>query len=154
MIRYRNISTGCGTLLPATSMTSSSRAIALFCCGAAAAAVIPRSLLPMPVQPAVTRPPGLAPSRRRWLEPQRQLDEQARAESGGSHRPPRVVHRGHHGSADVEVAERDVACERLEEQPCGDRPGVLAAHVLDVRDLRVQLAAVALDQRQLPDALV
>src|SRR4249919_384185 len=116
MIRYRNIITGCGTLLPATSMKSSSLPIADFFCWGTVAAVMAEWILPRSSGPHRT---GSLRSGGRSAEAQRELDEQAGAEGGRPHRPPGVVDVGHHRAADVEVAERDAGRELLEEQASG-----------------------------------
>ena len=131
MIRYRNMSTGWGTLLPARSMTSSSRADATPAVGGRRGCGHRILMRRRPVRPVAE------------VRAQAAI-EQPRPEAGAAPRPPGL---GRLGSWAVPAMSRwahgSVADELLEEQGGRDRPGVRAAHVLDVRDVRVELAPVA-----------
>ena len=147
MIRYRNISTGCGTLFPARSMRSSKPPDRRLGCGGGGL--------------GHRAGPSCVSGSRRWAR--RRGSAGSRWRTSASRRVPKAVapvgrqpssRSIDHRAADVEVAERGAADEVLEEQAGGDRPGVLAAHVLDVGDLRVEHAAGSADERQLPERLV
>ena len=135
MIRYRNIITGCGTLFPARSMTSSRRPMAV-CLAAglvarSSAAVLPRSMRVRAGQAWAGGSRGRTSPADGCRRPSQPVGRQASSRVR-DHRP-----------ADVEVAERPPVDELLEEQAGRDRAGVLATHVLDVGDLRVELPPVA-----------
>ena len=88
------------------------------------------------------------------LEVDEKIDEQARAVARHALRAPRAIAVRVGGAADVDVCPRNAVDKLLQEQPRGDRSCVHSAEVLEVRDLRVQLAAQSPIERQLPHGFI
>src|SRR5690606_31325698 len=86
----------------------------------------------------------------RRLEARDELGEKTRAEAGRPLRPPRVVALRAGGPRDVDVGPRDLADELLEEEGRRGGAGVLAADVLQIGDLGVELFTVAALEREPP----
>src|SRR5690606_15094286 len=99
---------------------------------------------------SAVRSRGSMARRSRWREVHQEIDEQARAEAGGSLRAKGLVAIAfHRGARDVEVGPGQVRDELFQKERGGDGARVVAADVLQVGDGRVELFSIAPLEREL-----